>query len=261
VCRLRRGEHTRAKAEAGHDAACCATPRPTQEEPPRITAVVRFKLPADVTLAAATELFYAEGIHTVGIDRVIERAGVAKASLYSTFGSKDELVRAYLQARAEARRTRYTERLARYPDPRDRILAIFDLLAESVVAPSYRGCAFINASAEGPRDDSPVTQVTREMRGWLRALGGLGITYVGPRALPFGERSDPVVTLDGSLQVSWAHTTLAVKAANLLDTRYRLGEYNDASDFHSQAQPTLAVARQFTAGAPRSVLVQLEVHL
>jgi TonB family protein len=95
----------------------------------------------------------------------------------------------------------------------------------------------------------------------LRALGGLGITYVGPRALPFGERSDPVVTLDGSLQISWAHTTLAVKAANLLDTRYRLGEYNDASDFRSQAQPTLAVARQFTAGAPRTVLVQLEVHL
>ena len=45
-------------------------------------------------LAAADELFYAEGIHTVGIDRVIERAGVAKASLYSAFGSKDELVRA-----------------------------------------------------------------------------------------------------------------------------------------------------------------------
>ena len=50
-------------------------------------------------LAAASELFYAEGVHTVGIDRVIERAGVAKASLYNTFGSKDELVRAYLEAR------------------------------------------------------------------------------------------------------------------------------------------------------------------
>ena len=48
-------------------------------------------------LAAASELFYDEGVHTVGIDRVIERAGVAKASLYNTFGSKDELVRAYLE--------------------------------------------------------------------------------------------------------------------------------------------------------------------
>ena len=50
-------------------------------------------------LAAADELFYEEGVHTVGIDRVIERAGVAKASLYNTFGSKDELVRAYLTSR------------------------------------------------------------------------------------------------------------------------------------------------------------------
>ncbi len=77
----------------------------------------------DRLLAAANELFYAEGVHTVGIERVIERAGVAKASLYSTFGSKDELVRAYLQGRAETRRRRIAERLALYEDPRERILS------------------------------------------------------------------------------------------------------------------------------------------
>src|SRR3569833_2360310 len=60
----------------------------------------------DRLLAAADELFYAEGVHTVGIDRIIERAGVAKASLYSSFGSKDELVRAYLQGREERRPAR-----------------------------------------------------------------------------------------------------------------------------------------------------------
>ena len=54
-------------------------------------------------LAAADELFYEEGVHTVGVDRVIERAGVAKATLYSAFGSKDELIRAYLAARHAAR--------------------------------------------------------------------------------------------------------------------------------------------------------------
>ena len=60
----------------------------------------------DRLLAAANELFYEEGVHAVGIERVIERAGVAKASLYSTFGSKEELVRAYLQQRADARKRR-----------------------------------------------------------------------------------------------------------------------------------------------------------
>lgn len=121
-------------------------------------------------LAAATELFYAEGIHTVGIDRVIERAGVAKASLYATFGSKDELVRAYLEGRAEARKQRILQRLARHEAPRDRILAIFDLLAETVAQPSFRGCAFVNASAEGSRDHGPVCDVVRATRGWVRAL-------------------------------------------------------------------------------------------
>ena len=124
----------------------------------------------DRLLAAANELFYDEGVHTVGIDRVIERAGVAKASLYSTFGSKDELVRAYLQARAEARQRRISERVARHEDPRERILSIFDLLAEVVAAPTFRGCPFINASAEGRRDESKVTQVCADTRGWVRDL-------------------------------------------------------------------------------------------
>jgi iron complex outermembrane receptor protein len=95
----------------------------------------------------------------------------------------------------------------------------------------------------------------------LRALGGLGLSYIGPRALPFGERGDPIVTLDGSASLTWRRLTLGLTAQNLLDARYRLGEYNDASDFHSQGQPTLTVARQFTAGAPRTVLFHLEASL
>jgi len=124
----------------------------------------------DGLLAAANELFYEEGVHTVGIDRVIERAGVAKASLYSTFGSKEELVRAYLLGRAEARQQRMSQRVARYDNPRDRILGLFDLLGEVTSTPAYRGCAFINASAEGPRGETKVTQVCADSRAWVRAL-------------------------------------------------------------------------------------------
>jgi AcrR family transcriptional regulator len=122
-------------------------------------------------LAAANELFYEEGVHTVGIDRVIERAGVAKASLYSTFGSKEELVRAYLQQRAEARQQRVSMRIAQTEDPRARILSVFDLLGELTADPKYRGCAFVNASAEGRRDEkSKVSQVCLDSRSWLRGL-------------------------------------------------------------------------------------------
>jgi AcrR family transcriptional regulator len=121
-------------------------------------------------LAAANELFYAEGIHTVGIDRVIERAGVAKASLYSTFGSKDELVRAYLKQRADARQKRITERLAMHVTARDRILAVFELLGETACDPAFRGCAFVNATAEGPRDENKVMRVCSESRAWMLEL-------------------------------------------------------------------------------------------
>ncbi len=121
-------------------------------------------------LKAADELFYKEGVHTVGIDRVIERAGVAKASLYSTFGSKEELVIAYLKQRAERRQRRVRERIARHEEPRARIIAVFEFVCELVMEPDFRGCAFANASAEGPREESRVNQVCIDSRAWTRML-------------------------------------------------------------------------------------------
>jgi AcrR family transcriptional regulator len=120
-------------------------------------------------LAAADELFYAQGVHTVGIDRVIERAGVAKASLYSAFGNKDGLVRAYLQGRHEQRRARVLRRIELHTDPRDRLLAVFDSLADAAAKPGFRGCAFYNAGAEA--DPTGVVREESEAnRAWTRQL-------------------------------------------------------------------------------------------
>lgn len=123
----------------------------------------------DRLLAAANELFYEEGIHTVGIDRVIERAGVAKASLYSTFGSKDALVRAYLASRQEAEQRRVTDALGHGATPRERLLAVFDRLAELAAEPDFRGCAFTRASAESA-GESCVREVSDASRSWLRSV-------------------------------------------------------------------------------------------
>jgi AcrR family transcriptional regulator len=120
-------------------------------------------------LAAADELFYAEGVHSVGIDRVIERAGVAKASLYNTFGSKDELVRAYLDNRHAARRQRLTTKLERFGSPREKLLGVFEVLGETIAAPGFRGCAFLNASAEAPAGGT-ITSVCDMSRAWMRSL-------------------------------------------------------------------------------------------
>ncbi|HJY66634.1 MAG TPA: TetR/AcrR family transcriptional regulator, partial [Streptosporangiaceae bacterium] len=120
-------------------------------------------------LAAANELFYNEGVHTVGIDRVIEQAGVAKASLYNTFGSKDELVRAYLETRQASVAQRITQAVERYDTPRERLLAVFEGQGELFAQPDYRGCAFARASAESHPGDL-VEQAAEGYRDWVRAL-------------------------------------------------------------------------------------------
>jgi AcrR family transcriptional regulator len=119
-------------------------------------------------LTAASDLFYDEGVHTVGIDRVIERAGVAKASLYNTFGSKDELVRAYLEQRHAGITARITRYVEQYADPRDRLLGVFEAQGELFAETGFRGCAFVSASAESP--GPAVSQAADDYRGWVRGL-------------------------------------------------------------------------------------------
>jgi AcrR family transcriptional regulator len=136
--------------------------------------------PRERLLAAANELFYGEGIHTVGIDRVIEKAGVAKASLYSAFGSKDALVRAYLEGRQEAREARIMKRLATYDTPRARLLGVFDSLHDYIGESRFRGCAFLRASAEG-RTDRGVRGACQDARAWTRGLFTELATAAGAR--------------------------------------------------------------------------------
>jgi AcrR family transcriptional regulator len=120
-------------------------------------------------LAAADELFYEHGVRSVGIDRVIEQADVSKATLYKAFGSKDALIRAYLERRHASRRERMLAAIGRYETPRDRLLGVFDVLASSSADPGFRGCAFVNASAES-EPGSSVEAASDESRAWLRRL-------------------------------------------------------------------------------------------
>jgi AcrR family transcriptional regulator len=120
-------------------------------------------------LDAASQLFYDEGVHTVGVDRVVERAGVAKATLYALFGNKEGLVRAYLMARDEGIRGLMTRRLARYGTPRERLLGVFDVQDRMFREPGFRGCAFARANAEAP-DGTSAEEVSETHRAWLRSL-------------------------------------------------------------------------------------------
>jgi len=120
---------------------------------------------------AAGDLFYAEGIHAVGVDRVTAAAGVAKATLYQQFRSKDELVAACLQRRAEHWRASVADPVLALPgSTARRVGAVFERLGEAFATPGYRGCPFINAAAEYPGPDGPVAAAIAAHRAQVRGL-------------------------------------------------------------------------------------------
>lgn len=121
-------------------------------------------------LDVATDLFYTRGINTVGMELVAERAGVTKKTIYDRFGSKQQLVVAYLRARD----TRWRDFLGARLDPgvsaRERLLTSFDALGEWMDQENQRGCAMVNAYAELSDPEHPGRAVAREQKLWLRGL-------------------------------------------------------------------------------------------
>ncbi|MDB6179398.1 TetR/AcrR family transcriptional regulator [Paracoccus sp. Z330] len=105
----------------------------------------------DRLLQAASSLFYDNGIGGTGIDAIVERAGVAKKSLYNNFSSKSDLVHQYLEARHAEWLDLYERRMAPAGTPQQRILAVIDAYrdhAEHAYERGFRGCGLLNAAAE-----------------------------------------------------------------------------------------------------------------
>lgn len=137
-----------------------AAPAPqTRKRPARQRAV-----------ASADRLFYERGVHAVGVDQITEDAGISKASLYTHFRTKDDLVVNYLVGRSDAWQEHVEAELPkRATTPGDRAVAVFDLLGEWFDEPGYRGCPFINVEAEFGHDH-PSHDVTLAHRTWVREL-------------------------------------------------------------------------------------------
>lgn len=123
----------------------------------------------------AAELFYTNGVRAVGVDEVVRRAGVAKASLYRWFPSKDHLVLGVLQRRDDNFWAKWDKTAALHTDPREQLDAQMAWIQDLATHPNYRGCAFVNTAAEF---DSIESQTIRdrcldheeELRRRLRAL-------------------------------------------------------------------------------------------
>jgi AcrR family transcriptional regulator len=123
-------------------------------------------------LDTAYELFSRRGIHDVGIDELVERAGVAKATLYKHFPSKDELVLAFLEQREQIWTHGWVEREARRrgATPEEQLLAIFDLFDEWFRADDFEGCSFINTLLEFRALDHPVGRASADYLENIRSV-------------------------------------------------------------------------------------------
>src|ERR671934_1063026 len=123
-------------------------------------------------LDSAYDLFSRRGIRAVGVDEVIRRAAVAKATLYRHFRSKDELVLAFLQQREQLWTKDWVETEARRrgETPEEQLLAIFDLFDEWFRNEDFEGCSFINVLLETNDRGHPVGRASAAYRGNIRAV-------------------------------------------------------------------------------------------
>lgn len=120
----------------------------------------------DRLLDTADRLFYAEGIQSVGIDRVLSEAGAAKASLYSHFGSKDELIAAYTERRCVMSQDMILSFVADAP-PADRARRFFDFLVEWVESPEFNGCPMRHVAVELHDESHPARVLVTAHRAWV----------------------------------------------------------------------------------------------
>lgn len=118
-------------------------------------------------LKTAIRVFYAEGIHAVGVDRIVAEAQVTRATFYRHFPSKESLVVAYLNEADLAIRGQADAAVAAGAPPADAIRTISASIAQGIRSPGFRGCAFLNAVAEYPDRDHPVHQAVLAHREWF----------------------------------------------------------------------------------------------
>ncbi len=123
-------------------------------------------------LDTAYELFSHRGVHDVGIDELIKRAGVAKATLYRHFPSKDDLVLAFLQQREQLWTYGWVEAEARRrgETPEEQLLAIFDLFDEWFHRDDFEGCSFVNVLLEFGNLDHPVGRASADYLENIRSV-------------------------------------------------------------------------------------------
>jgi AcrR family transcriptional regulator len=154
--------------------------------------------PRERLLAAAKELTYRNGIG-VGVDAILKEAKVARRSLYEHFGGKDGLITEVLRlTTAEDEALFRTTMEAAGNDPPTRLLAIFDLLADVIEDPDFRGCRYLSADLALTDPDHPAHAVTRQYRETVHELLEDELSKLGHQQ-PASAADQLLLLIDGTL--------------------------------------------------------------
>ncbi|OWJ94573.1 TetR family transcriptional regulator [Pseudomonas sp. A46] len=125
-------------------------------------------------LDTAEDLIYRTGISATGMDLLVKTSGVARKSIYTHFGTKDDLVEAVLRRRDERWMDWFRTEVRRAESPEAQLLALFMVLRQWFGSDGFRGCAFVNTAGETGDPDDPVRQVAREHKekllGFVREI-------------------------------------------------------------------------------------------
>ncbi|QFZ72041.1 TetR family transcriptional regulator [Streptomyces fagopyri] len=162
-------------------------------------ARARGATPRDHLLEIAGDLFYREGINTVGVDRILSEAGVTRATMYRHFAGKEQLVIAYLQREDGLVRAQFEAAAEHAVSPEHLLELAVEGVADDASRHHTRGCPFINATAEYSDPASPVRGVVAEHRAWFRATLREYLVAVG-RDDP-DDRADTLVMLRDAVLV------------------------------------------------------------
>jgi AcrR family transcriptional regulator len=121
-------------------------------------------------LDTAAELFYDDGIRSVGVDRLISESAVTKATFYKHYGSKENLAVAYITSRHDAMLAAVTEIIEKADSPADAIRDMADAMVANISSPGFRGSAFMNAAVDFPDPSHPVRAVVSAHRDWITTV-------------------------------------------------------------------------------------------
>ncbi|QXG76248.1 TetR/AcrR family transcriptional regulator [Modestobacter sp. L9-4] len=177
----------------------------------------------DRLLEAASELFYAQGLRAVSVDKVIDRAATTKVTFYRHFKSKDDLVVGYLERTAARERAGIGAAVdAGAGDVDAALRSISELLGGMACSPGFRGCAFINAAAEYPDADSPVRRVVDAHRHWYRETFARLVAPLTP-ADPAAVADDLLLLRDGAMVAGYLDHSPTVAGSFLRSSRAVVG--------------------------------------